>query len=94
MQSKEKLEDMINKGYYDGVIKLGKEVGIDFQKINYLKLTMKEDRDLFRKFRRHIVKRQNKIWEIKLSEHYILLNLEKVCDMFRNPLLQCFLFIQ
>ena len=87
MQSKEKLDDMINKGYYDGVIGLGKEVGIDFQKIDK-SWTMEEERDLFRKFRRRIVETQNKIREIKLSEHYILLNLKKVCDMFRNPLLQ------
>ena len=93
MQSKEVLDDRINKGYYNGVIGLGKEVDIDFQKIDK-SWTMREVEDLFRKFRLHIVEVHDRIPEIKLSEHYILLNLEKVCDMFRNPLLQCFLFIQ
>ena len=98
MQSRKVLDDRVKKGYYNGVIGLGKEVDIDFQKIDKT-WTQNQIRDLFRKYRLHLVEvhlsiTPNRIPGIKLSEDYILENLEKVCDMFRNPLLQCFLFIK
>ena len=93
MQSRKVLDDRVKKGYYNGVIGLGKEVDIDFQKIDKT-WTQNQIRDLFRKYRLHLVEVWDRIPGIKLSEHYILENLEKVCDMFRNPLLQCFLFIK
>ena len=48
--------------------------------------------DLFKKFGKQKLKNINR--KISLSEDYILQELKKVCDMFRKPLLHCFLFIQ